>query len=200
MSRGCRSPRPDPRARDTMPTKVAKASIDDTRYRAHGVPHRRGIGPGAPPHGGTPGKAGRQRGALSGRRLCEPPRCPLADGPYPQIRWSRRGIALGQGRAWACGRGRVGVRHHAPRPPITLNPMHIPCTPKSTTLWWTEARLRAFLQPLWPCPSTATGADKCGGCTRDVLGEVEGGFGWDPPLLPGSPYGPCRRRAKHFEA
>ena len=28
----------------------------------------------------------------------------------------------------------------------------------------------------------------------------EGGFGRDPPLLPGSPYGPRRRCAQHFEA
>ena len=38
-----------------------------------------------------------------------------------------------------------------------------------------------------------------GGGIQSGKGGVRG-FGWDPPLLPGSPYGPRRRRAKDFEA
>ena len=50
--------------------------------------------------------------------------------------------------------------------------------------------------PLGGCANGAPRPGRGGGCIR-----WGGGGGWlGPPLLPGSPCGPLRRRAEHFEA
>ena len=155
---------------------------------------------------GPPMRSGSGGRAVGGGGVTVP--APHPPSPNPNMTW-----ATGVLSVWGT-RSDVGTPAQAPRPSRTgaLGPTGAyprrylggRCGGRgSGTQTWAY---QTWPDPIFPTVNFVSSPDdpfglKGGvGCSR-TGGGGEGGFGWDPPpLLQGSPCGPRRRRAEHFEA